>query len=150
MPLSFTTAQAAILESEFCSFIGLVRVATPAPVRLWTGVGDFPVVNSAFDVDGTIYKGGGRLISLPIFQRIWNGIAERISVVLNGVTADMQALVYDEADDVRGAILRMGIAILDGDWKQVGPVRWLRRGRVDMIETDNAPGDGERTRQIIF
>ncbi len=150
MPIEYTEEEKAALESRFCSFAGLVRVATPDPVYLWTGVGDFPVVDSAFDPDGTLYRGGGRIIDLPGFQRIWNGLAERITITLTGVTDDMRALVYEEADDVRGAIVRLGLAILDGDWQQIGPVRWLRRGRVDVIETHNRPGERERVKTIAF
>lgn len=149
MPITYSPAHVAALEGRFCSFAGLVRVATPVPVYLWTGIGDFPVTDSAFDPDGTLYT-GSRLVDLPAFQRIWNGLAERIDITLTGVTDDMRTLVYEEADDIRGAIVRLGIAILDGDWQQVGPIRWLRRGRVDQIETENRPGERERIKTIKF
>lgn len=148
--LAYSADELDALESDFCSFAGLVRVATPIPVRLWTGIGDFPVLNSAFDPDGSVFKGAARLIDMPAFQRIWNGLAERVTITLTGVTDDMQALAYDDADDVRGAIVRLGIAVLDRDWQQVGAVRWLRRGRVDQIETENRPGNRERIKTISF
>lgn len=150
MPIEYTADEKAALESEFCSFAGLLRVATPIPVRLWTGIGDFPVVNSALDPDGSIFKGAGRLVDLPSFERIWNGLAERVTITLSGVTDDMKAMAYEEADDVRGAVVRLGLAILDGDWQQLGPVRWLRRGRVDVIETENRAGERERIKTISF
>lgn len=150
MPIAYTADEIAALEGEVCSYAGLVRVATPDPVRLWTGIGDFPVVDSTFDPDGSIFKGASRLIDLPSFQRIWNGLAERVTLTLSGVTDDMRALVYDEADDVRGAICRFGLAILGDNWQQIGPVRWLRRGRVDVIETENRPGERERIKMISF
>lgn len=150
MPITYTDDEKAALESEACSFAGFIRVATPSPVRLWTGIGDFPVTDSAFDADGTVYAGGGRIIDIPAFERIWNGLAERVTITLNGVTDDMRTLAYEEADDVRGAIVRLGICVLGDTWQQVGPVRWLRRGRVDMIETENRPGDRERIKTISF
>ncbi len=150
MPLSYTVDEVSALESEFCSFAGLLRVATPVPVRLWTGIGDFPVVNSAFDPDGSIFKGAGRLIDLPAFERVWNGLAERVTITLSGVSDDMKAIAYEEADDVRGAVVRLGITVLDGDWQQLGHVRWLRRGRVDVIETENRAGERERIKTISF
>jgi len=147
--LAYTDDEKAALESSFCSLAGLVRVATPEPVRLWTGVGDFPITGSAFDPDGSIFV-GSRLINLPTFQRMWNGLAERITLTLTGVTDDMRAAAYDDADDIRGAIVRLGITVLDRDWQQIGPVHWLRKGRVDVIETDNKPGERERIKTISF
>jgi hypothetical protein len=150
MPITYSNEEKAALEGEICSFAGLIRVATADPARLWTGIGDFPVVNSTFDPDGAIFKGAGQLINLPAFERIWNGLAERVTITLSGVSDDIRALAYAEADDVRGAIVRMGLCILDGDWQQLGPVRWLRRGRVDVIETENKPGERERIKTISF
>jgi hypothetical protein len=150
VPIEYTPAEKAALESEFCSFAGLVRVATPTPVRLWTGVGDFAVNDSAFDPPGAIFKGASRLIDLPAFQRMWNGLAERVTITLNGVTDDMRTLAYDEAYDVRGAAVRLALVILGGDWEQIGPPRWLRRGRVDTIETENIAGERERIKTIKF
>jgi hypothetical protein len=149
MPIDYTAEEKARLEGRFCSIAGFVRVATPVPVRLWTGIGDFAVTDSAFDPDGTLYK-GSRLINLPTFQRIWNGLAERIDITLTGVTDDMRELVYEDAADIRGSIFRMGITVLDDEWTQIGPVRWLRRGRIDQITTENRPGERERIKTIIF
>jgi hypothetical protein len=143
-----TVAEITALEGEFCSFAGLVSIATPVPVLLWTGVGDFAAVNSAFHPDGSVFKGAGRLIDLPSFQRIWNGQAERITLTLTGVTDDMRQIAYEEAADVRGAIVRLGLAVLGADWQQIGIVRWLRHGRVDVIETENKPGERERIKTI--
>lgn len=149
MPVIYTAEEIAALDSEFINVAGFIRIATPVPARLWTGIGDFAVINSAFDPDGSVFT-GSRLLDLPTFERIWNGLAERITVTLTGVTDDMRAIAYEEADDVRGAIVRMGITVLDGDWQQLGPIRWLRRGRVDVIETHNEPGDRERIKTIAF
>jgi hypothetical protein len=145
----YSVEEKAILESGSCRFAGLVRVDTPDPVRLWTGVGDLPVDDSTFDVDGVLYQGGGRLIDLPNFQRLINGIAERITFTLNNVTDDMRAIVYDIAPDVHGSAVRLGVTIFDGNWQQVGPVRWLKRARIDTIETINDPdGKGNRIKSI--
>lgn len=149
MPIAWTSDEKARLESGRCSYAGLVRIATPDPAYLWTGLGDFPVINSAFDPDGTIYR-GSRLVNLPAFQRIWNGLAERIDITLTGVPDDMRALVYEQADDIRGAVVRLGLVVLDGDGVQVGRAFWLRRGRVDVIETDSIPGERERIKTIKF
>lgn len=148
MPITYEADEIAALEGSFCSFAGLVRIATPDPVRLWTGVGSRAVTGSAFDPDGSVFLGAGRLIDLPTFQRVWNGLAERVTITLTGVTDDMRDLVYVEADDVRGAIVRLGIIVLGETWEQIGPVRWLRRGRADTIETENRPGERERVKTI--
>jgi hypothetical protein len=144
----YTAVELSALESEFLTFAGLVRIGTPSVVRLWNGIGDLVTVNSAFDPDASVWMGAARLIDMPTFQALWNGLAERITVTLTGVTDDMRSLVYDEAADVRGAVVRLGIAILDNDWQQIGPVRWLRRGRCDVLETDNRPGERERIKTI--
>lgn len=148
--IEYTPTQRTILESGRCQYAGLVRVATPDPARLWTGVGDLPVNDSTFDPDGTLFLGGGRLIDLPTFQRLINGIAERIVYTLNNVTDDMRAIVYDmEEADIRYAAVRLGLVVFDNNWQQVGPVRWLQRGRIDMIETSNEPDEkGNRIKAI--
>lgn len=149
-PAQYTAAEIAALESEFCSFAGLLRVATPVPLRLWTGVGDFTLNGSAYDPDGSVFQGGGRLIDLPAFERIYNGIAERVTVTLEGVTDNMRTRVYAEAADIRGAIVRLGWVALDGNLQQIGTPKWLRSGRVDTIETENRPGERERIKTISF
>jgi hypothetical protein len=150
MPYAWTTAEKEALEGRVIQLGGLVRVATPVPVRLWSGIGDLPVTGSAFDADGTIYKGGGRLISLPAFQRLWNGLAERIDIDLIAVTDDMWSAVYEEADDIRGARLRLGIVLFDENYAQIGSIKWARRGTVDVIRTSNKPGKNERVKTISF
>lgn len=139
-PTGWIDAEINALRGHHLPWAGLVRVATPAPVRIWTGYGDLPIVSSAFDPDASIYRGGNRLLSFPAFQSLWNGLAERILVTLTGVTEEMRALAYEEAADVRGSIIRLGIVIFDGNWQQVGSIRWLRRGTCDVIHTTNRPG----------
>lgn len=148
-PAGWTAPEIAALRSGHLSWSGLVRIATPSPARFWCGVGDLAVVNSAFDADGTVYPGGRHLVSFPQFQSLWNGLAERVVVTLDGVTDEMRTLAYDEAADVRGAIVRLAIILFDGDYQQVGKIRWLRRGRCDVIETSNRPGSlGGRVKSI--
>lgn len=149
MPVEYTSDEKAQLEGQHCSFAGLVRVATPDPLRLWTGFGEFPVQDSAFDPDGTVFK-GTRLIDWPTFIRIYNGLSERIDVTFDGVSDDMRDRVYEEADDIRGAILRMALVVLGANYQQIGPPRWLRRGRIDVIDTDNRPNGRERIKTIKF
>lgn len=146
--LVYSAEEKAILESGQCNYVGLVKIEMPEPVRLSTAVGDIPVFNSAFDANGTIYQGGARLISLPTFQRIANAIAERVTYVLSGVTDEMKALATTYADDLKGSVIRMGVMILNEEFGQVGPVRWLRRGRADMITTENKAEGGQRFRSI--
>lgn len=148
--IDYTSDEQAALEGEFLSFAGLIRVATPDPLRLWTGVGDIGITGSAFDPDGSVFQGAGRLIDLPAFQRMWNGLAERITVTLECVSDEMRAILYDEADDYRGAIVRLGLVIFDQNWAQIGDVHWARRGRVDMIETAIWPGERELIKTIGF
>ena len=152
MPLIVYTAdEKSALESGTCIYGGLVRVATPTPVRMWTGIGDLPVDDSTFDADGAIYKGSGRLINLPTFQRLINGIAERVTFTLNNITDDMRALAYEEAEDVRGSAVRLGLVIFNTEFAQIGPVRWMKSGRIDTIETRNDPdGQGNRIKSIEF
>lgn len=140
IPAGWTADEITALRGGHLSWSGLVRIATPSPVRLWCGVGDLRVVNSAFDADNTLYLGAHHLITFPQFQALWNGLAERVVVTLDGVTDEMRTLAYDEADDVIGAIVRLAIILFDTDYQQVGKIRWSRRGRCDVIETSNRPG----------
>lgn len=150
--LVYTDEEKAILASGSCSFAGLVRIGSGLDVsRIWTGVGDIVIDRSTYDFDGTTYNGAGRLIDLPAFQRMVNGIAERVTYKMNNVTDAMRSLAYDNPGLIKDAPVRLGLVVLDSSWQQVGDVRWIWRGRIDSYETINTPGkNGERVKSIEF
>ena len=137
-----------ILESGRCSFAGLVKVETPEPARLWTGNGDIVIVNSAFDPGGATYLGSERLLTVPNFQRLVNAVAQRTTYTLSGATDKMADYVEDHRAEIHDAIVRFGLVVLGDNYGQVGPVRWLRRARCDMIAVSNNVSGGIRTRII--
>jgi len=143
-----TAAEKEILASGHVSQIGLVRVATVPPVRLATGAGDFPLVRNAFDADGVVYTGNGRLLTMPAVKQLINVTAEEIPLSLSGVTPDLRDLFATEAPAAIGAEVRVGWVILGPSWEQVGPVRWVRRATIVKATAENTASGGKRSRTL--
>ncbi len=148
---AFTDEELAVLESGSVSVVGLVRVALTdgGTLRIWTGVGDLPIRSSAFDEDGAIYLGGGRLLEMPAFSQLVNAIAEQSGIAVTGLTAQMRRLVSEEAHLVIGAEIRAGLVYLGAEWQQIGAVHWLKRGKISDVDARNEAGGGKRMRTAV-
>lgn len=102
----------------------IVRIACDPPALFWTGFGDLPLVTDAVIPDDVIVQGAGDLINIPDFQQLMNGTAERINVVLSGVSAGALRLAVEDAATVSGAPVDIGRIDFDSDWQQDGAVEW--------------------------
>lgn len=119
------------------------RLAVDPVARLWLGVGDCKVGINAYDDDEELYQGLGRLIDVPAVQQLINGVAERATFHVSGVSQSTLALASAEADGVKGAAVALGIGFFDGSWQQLGVPIWLFRGRADFVtlqQQSNAKG----------
>jgi len=128
----------------------LVRIASDPPARLWSGVGDLFVPADAVEPSGAIYLGGADLVSVPDFQQLINGTADRLEFTLSGVTASTLALAVEESASVRGAPVDLGTQQFDDDWQPLGPVKWEARFRADTLTVGSQPGETGRNRTIAL
>ncbi|KQM37930.1 hypothetical protein [Sphingomonas sp. Leaf10] len=119
----------------------IVRIATDPPARLWSGSGD--LLLPADDVeteDGARYLGGGELLSgLDELEQLINGRADRIDINVSGVTAATVKLALQDADDIKGAAVDIGVVTFDDLW-QIVDVEWQARYRADKLGIDRPEG----------
>jgi hypothetical protein len=108
------------------------RLGIVPPARLWLGVGNCRAGIDATDIsDGAVYNGLGEIISVPAFQQLINGAAERVVFALSGVSERIAGLAQAESSAVKGVPLLVGVGVFDADWQLIDPPRWIRRYFVD-------------------
>ena len=126
----------------------LVRIEAPNPVYVWSGVGDLDVPGDALAPAAT-YSGMGELIDIPAVKQLINGTADRYPFGVSGVSPAIQALATSEADEVNGAVVRIGSLPLDRMNQIAGPVDWEFEGVADVVSIDNASDEsGARVRSV--
>lgn len=116
----------------------LVRIATTVPARLWSGVGDLFVPVDAVETDADArYLGGGELLDgLNDIEQLINGTAARLDVRVSGVSLATQRLAVDEAADVKGKAVDVGVVEFD-DLGQLSRVTWRAHYRADKLAVAN-------------
>src|SRR5262249_26041260 len=112
------------------------------------GVGDIQPGINAYDATNETYSGLGQLIDVPVLQQLINGIADRVSFHVSGVSAATSALASAEADVVKNKSVAVGICLFGGDWQQLGVPIWLWRGSADFV-TRQQQSDGKITTRVI-
>lgn len=130
----------------------VVYVACDPPAVFWTGQGRLPLAADAVLPSPLTAIGAGRLISIPDFQQLVNGTAERLQFAFSGVSDQTLALALGEADGVRGALAWLGRVTFDPDWQQSGPVEWetLFQVREMSAARQNQAGVAEQTITITL
>lgn len=128
----------------------IVRIDCDPPVLLWSGHGALPVSADAIIPANTVAIGGGELISVPDFQQLIGGTAERLDAVFSGVSEETLRLAIEDAPTVRGARVDVGTIRFDEDW-QVSEIEWevvfeARALTVSRPQTN----DGTATRTITL
>lgn len=102
----------------------IVRVACDPPALVWSGYGNLPVpADAVIPEPGETALGGGELITVPDFQQLIGGTAERLEVVFSGVDEETVRLALDDAPSVRGARVDVGTVQFGPDW-QILSVEW--------------------------
>lgn len=127
----------------------LIRIDAADPARLWSGVGDLAIPADAVEPEDSVYLGGGELISAPDFQQLINGVAERLDIVVSGVSSEAIRLAREEAESAKGARVDIGVIAFDEDW-QAGAVSWIGRFRVDTLTVGSQPVQDGRTRTLTL
>lgn len=119
-------------------------------LRLWSGVGDYPVKTAggvftgfqSIDSNGDVYYGAGLLEDIPEVEVLVNGLAERVQFVMSGIPNYIAREVADSAPVVKGREVRVGMAPLDADYQPIiSPVSlWFGVADYWSIQMDVAQG----------
>lgn len=128
--------------------IFFLLMAKSGPVRAWLGVGDHDIPADDVDLTGGTYLGIGLVGDVPALRQLVGGTAERVEFVLSGANELTVSLADEDADDVRGAQVYVGIVFYDADWQPVAPVAWYWEGIADVPSIDRTATEGEITRSI--
>lgn len=101
----------------------IVFIACDPSALLWSGIGPLPVPADAVIPSPLTALGGSELVSFPDFQTLINGTAERLDLVVSGVSEETVRLAIDDAASVRGAAVHAGIVHFNDDWS-LSSVEW--------------------------
>lgn len=102
----------------------VVRIACDPPALIWSGFGPLAVGPDAVIPLATIALGAGELISVPDFQQLMSGTAERLEFQLSGVSEEVVRLAIEDAPSVKGARVDLGRIDFGDDWQPLGPIEW--------------------------
>jgi hypothetical protein len=133
MALALSAAEIDALNSDTQRIGVFFRMATNPVSRLWLGVGDCKVDINALDASAQIYSGCGQLRDVPAFQQLINGVAERLTFYVSGVSKDTLALASTAAPGVKDTPIAIGIGFFDAAWQQLGVPKWLWSGHADFV-----------------
>src|SRR5690606_13420591 len=121
----------------------VVRVDCDPVALVWSGLGflDLPP-DAVIPAPGERALGGGELISVPDFQQLIGGTAERLDLTFSGVDEETVRLALEDAPSVRGARVDIGTVQFDGDW-QILAVEWenVFEARSLSVSRPQASGD---------
>ena len=111
----------------------LIRIGTDPAARIWSGSGDLWIPADGIETEDAIYLGGGELLDgLTDLDQLINGTADRIEINVSGVTAATVKMALEEAAEVKGATVDIGVAEFDDLWQLV-TVTWQARYRADKL-----------------
>jgi hypothetical protein len=129
----------------------IVRIDCDPPALLWSGLGSLPVPADAVIPEDAVALGGGELVSVPDFQQLIGGTAERLDFVVSGVDDQTVRLALEDAPSVRGARVDIGTLQFDADW-QLSVVEWenVFEARSLSISRPQQGSDGKVVRSITL
>jgi hypothetical protein len=125
----------------------LLKIDTPEPARIWSGVGDLVIPADIVEPAPAKYLGAGQLLDAPDFQQLINGIAERLEFTVSGVDDETIRLALEDAQDVKNAALYLGRVDFDENW-QIIDVEWEATFRCDCLTVESQGANGRRTRTL--
>ncbi len=127
------------------------RLATDPVVRLWLGVGDIEPGANAYDATNETYSGLGQLMDVPALQQLVNGVADRVTFHVSGVTAEASAMAAGEANLVKNKAVAVGICLFGADWRQLGIPIWIWRGTADFVtRQQQSSGSGSQGDPVMI
>lgn len=120
----------------------VVRIASDPPALLWSGLGDMELPADAVIPAPSVALGAGELVSVPDFQQLMDGRAERLDIVFSGVSEETMRLALEDAPSVRNARVDIGIITLDSDWQRSDVVRWEATFEARSLTVSRPQADG--------
>src|SRR5690606_11996459 len=102
----------------------LLRIDSDPVCYLWTGHGHLDTPGDHVDPDGARWLGAGHIIAIPALKALINGIAERVTFALSGVSAETLRLARQDKQSIKNAEVRLGHVLFDNDWQLIGGIRW--------------------------
>lgn len=118
----------------------------PEPLRVWTGRGAIRLAANALDDAAEIYSGIGEVQGIPELDRLFNGEARRVNIVLSGVDPQAVEIIDSTFADMThsGVQARFGHMRYDRLWNPLHEVRWVWDGLLDEVAVEMEPeGDGQ-------
>lgn len=125
-------------------------IDTPEPALLWTGHTDLLLPADGVLDAPAIALGGGELVNLPELESLINGIAQRVEVVISGISDDTLRYAQADAQDIPGTPVYIGRVEFDENWQLVGPVEWEWSGEGQKMTISSEPTSRGRTRTIAL
>ena len=127
----------------------IVRIACDPPALLWSGFGMLPVGPDAVIPGEETALGAGELISVPDFQQLMGGTAERLDFQVSGVSEETVRLAIEDAPSVAGARVDLGRIDFDENWQPIGPIEWEATFEARALKVSRPTvADGQPTRTI--
>lgn len=128
----------------------LLRIASDPVARIWSGDGPLVIPADTVEAAPAEYLHGSHLLSVPDFQQLINGTAQRLEFRLSGVTDEMLRLALEDAPSAKGATAHIGRIDFDEDWQPIGPVEWEAVFRCDSLAVESNGSGGKRQRMITL
>lgn len=124
------------------------RMETDPIVRIWTGFGDYVLPADNIETETSNYIGWGDILQLPTLNQLVNGVASRVDFSISGVGETGLRLADEDYDQVRGAIVHIGMVPQDENWQPAGPTEWIWEGEADVLTFDSR-NEGDRRVETI-
>lgn len=125
---------------------------SPDPLRCWTGEGAIRLAANDLDPSSEIYDGVGDVKGLPELDRLFNGEARRVNIVLSGVDPRAVDIIDSTFADMThsGVQARFGHMRYDRLWAPLHQVRWLWDGLLDEVAVEMEPDEDGQTWGVIL
>lgn len=120
---------------------------SPEPLRAWTGRGPIRLAANSLDAEEELYDGVGDVQGLPELDRLFNGEARRVNLVLSGVPQEAVDIIDSTFADMThaGVQARFGHMRYDRLWRPLHEVRWVWDGLLDEVAVEMEPDDEGQT-----
>jgi len=128
----------------------VIYIACEPPALIWSGLGALPIPPDLVIPEPMIALGSGELVSVPDFQQLIGGTAERLDFTVSGVSQETVRLAMDDAPSVRGAAVHVGTIAFDDAWQLLG-IEWEQIFEARSLTVSRPQEqDGKVTRSITL
>lgn len=119
----------------------VVRIDCDPPALFWSGIGWLVIPADEVVPEQSVALGGGELVSVPDFQQLIGGTAERLDFTVSGVSPETVRLAIEDAESVRGARVDIGTVRFDRQW-QLLTVEWEQVFEARSLSVSRPQSDG--------